>query len=239
MTGRQENDGERGFREGDDLLAMWAAAQGEGGASKMELGLSIVAALLGRWQLDDAARVLQEIEGLSGDASALSAAIVLRQLLRSARQEPLDVAALDGALPVLISSGRWAHALDASGLLAGQASELGQIRLYRAMAIGCAEAAGAIYRGAVQLRLLAAAELEHGEHTRCLAHLERALARLEGVALIGARLEQARCHELAGDALRLVGDAASARARYEQAIERFTHPDLGARHRERVEAKLR
>jgi hypothetical protein len=242
VSGSSESKAQERLRgeamDGRDLLARWSAAEAESGASKTELGLAIVSALLGRWQLDDAARVLQEIEGVGEDPSALAAAIVLRQLLASAREQPLDLPLLDDVIPVLVGAARWTHALDACGLLAAHTTDHEKVRLYRALAIGCAEAAGASYRGSAHLRLLAAAELDRGEHARCLAHLEHALERLGASRLIGARVEEGRCHELAGDALRLVGDVSSARARYERSIERFGHPDIGARHRERVGAKL-
>lgn len=202
----------------------------------LEVRLAAVRALLGRWELD-AADALLDTLGSGAQGPPRAAAIALRQLVRSARDLPLDRPALAAAASELIGAARWQDAFDASSLLASAAGELAEVRRHRLQAIGCAEAAGAVYSAAAQLRLLAAAELAAGGHARCLAHLGHALRRLDGVLLIGARLEQARCHELAGDARAAAGDRAGARASYELAVQHQAHPDLSSRQLAALAAK--
>lgn len=62
---------------------------------------------------------------------------------------------------------------------------------------------------------------------------------LETGLLLGARFEQARCHQLAGDVLAAAGDREPAREHYDRAIARFDQADFGARHHERVRDERR
>lgn len=215
----------RAIAEGARLLDLWADARSTG---DLEGGLAIAAELLGRHELADAGRVLDELEPLIDD-DRRAVLVALRQRMRAARDEPLDVRALADALDGLLARARWEDALDASSLLASElAGDLAAARRYRAIAIGAAEAGGARYLGARQLRLLAAAELAAGELVRCVAHLEQALRRLADVPLLGARLEEALCHELAGDALASAGDVAAAREEYDRALGRLPSERAGA-----------
>ncbi|WAS90924.1 hypothetical protein [Nannocystis punicea] len=224
----------RAIAEGRDPLALWAEARDD---SDLETGLAIVAVLLDTADTSGASRVLAELEPLL-DGPRRAVAVLLRQQARALRDEPRDVLALAGALDDLLAGARWQEALDAASVLAQEhAGELAAVRRYRAIALGAAEAGGAQWLGATQLRALAGAELAAGEVVRCLTHLEHALRRLEGVPLLGARFEQSRCHELAGDALAAAGDASAAREQYDRAAERLGHPDFGSSHRERIARK--
>lgn len=211
-------------------LAIWAAAGGD-----VEVGLAVAEVLVGRGMFVEADRLLGELSPV--DAPARAALVVLQQVMHEMREEPVDVPALEHALPVLLGDARWSAALDACRVLAAGATELAVVRRLRVLAVGIAEAAGGAYTGAVQLRLLAAAELAAGEPLRCLVHLEHALRRLTGILLVGARFERARCHELACDAHLAGGDPAAARASLDQALAEYGHPDFGASHRARIVAR--
>lgn len=218
---------DRALAAGEEPHALWAAAQPD-----VEVGLAVVEHLLGRWQLDEAAAMLGELrpEGPAAQATA----VVLRQRVLAAREAPLDRAALEHALADLVADARWSVAFDACCLLAADAVELAEIRRLRVLAVGLAEAAGGVWLGAAQLRQLAAAELAAGEAARCLVHLRHALRRLDAVPLLGARLERGRCHELAAEALVVIGDVAAARVDLDRAAEAYAHRDFAASHRTRV-----
>lgn len=215
----------RALAGGRRLLDLWADARTR---RDLELGLAVAAALIDRGHLTDAERVLDELSPLVG-AEQRPVLEFLRQRLRVVREEPLDLPALEAALDGLLAGARWEDALHAASMIAGARDpDLAAVRRFRAIAVGAAEAGGARYLGAVQLRLLAAAELAAGEVVRCVAHLEQALRRLADVPLLGARLEEALCHELAGDALASAGDIAAAREEYDRALERLPSEHSGA-----------
>ncbi|MFZ6184225.1 hypothetical protein [Nannocystis pusilla] len=224
----------RAIADGGRPLELWADARSRG---EVEVGLVVAATLIDGREVADAGRVLDELGPLAGDGHR-DVLVLLRQRLRHAHEQPLDLPALAAALDGLLAQARWEDALDAASLLAGESEgDLAAIRRYRTIAVGAAEAGGARYLGAVQLRLLAAAELAAGDGGRCLAHVEQALRRLEGVPLLGARLEVGRCHELAGDAHVAGCSFDLARQAYDRASDRFAHADFGASHRERVREK--
>jgi hypothetical protein len=86
-------------------------------------------------------------------------------------------------------------------------------------AVGCYEAGGAQRLGAVALRLLAMLEIRAGNPRGALTPLQQALRRLDGVPLLGARLEEALCVEALGDALAALGDS-RAPEQWRDALER-------------------
>lgn len=223
----------RALAEGRRPLELWAEARQRG---DLDLGLAIAAALLDGLDVADAERLLDELDPLAADEHR-PVLVFLRQRLRYVHEQPLDLPVLAAALDGLLAHARWEDALYAASLIAGESADLPTVRRFRALAIGAAEAGGARYLGAVQLRLLAAAELAAGDHARCLAHLEQAVRRLDGVLLLGARFEEARCHELAGDAHAAAHSLDLARAAYDRAIDRFAHADFSPRHRERAHNK--
>ncbi|WP_434419364.1 hypothetical protein [Nannocystis pusilla] len=224
----------RAIAEGGRPLELWVDARSRG---DVEVGLAVAASLIDGLEVADAGRVLGELGPLAGDEHR-DVLVLLRQRLCSVQEQPLDLPALTAALDGLLAQARWEDALNAASLLADAFDgDLAAIRRLRTIAVGAAEAGGARFLGAVQLRLLAAAELAAGDDGRCLAHLEQALRRLDGVLLLGARFEEARCHELAGDAHAAGHSLDLARRAYERAIDRLAHADFGASHRERVRKK--
>jgi hypothetical protein len=141
--------------------------------------------------------------------------------LREGLSERPDIGLARSAAETLTEAGDWEHAGYAWSRVARMAgtSDLAAARCACVSAVGCYEAGGAQRLGAGALRQLAILETRAGSPHRALTPLEQALRRLDGVPLLGARLEEALCVEARGDALAALGDP-RAPEQWREALER-------------------
>jgi tetratricopeptide (TPR) repeat protein len=184
------------------------------------------------------ARAEQELEGI--DAPVERARLVLARAYALVDTAP-DEELLKDALPTLEHHGHWSHASSAAALVANALTARGANALARhfyLLAIGAAEAAGLQLRGPALLRSLADLEMRDGRPVEAEQLLLIALRRLRPVLMLQARLEEARCIEWLGDAVRAQNRIDQARSFYDDALERLANLQAGGsdRVREKIAA---